>query len=402
MARASKEINTNSRIVIVGAAAGGLACAVALHRNGFSNVSVVESAVSPDELEHAAPINLGANAVRAFKYLGLMDQLLERSWRWAGALLQNKKGKRLGYMDAEEILQRSGFSPITTTRRQMLSVLRSGVPEAWLRYGTEVTSVSEGEGCLTICLQGGGTEEADLVVGANGFYSELREQVMGKTEVRKDGKVSVQALIPAEDAVGVLNFAQDNVFTEIITSRGSIGFGRNTDEDFNVFFNIIEDEVKEALDGESLVRYAKENFSGLDQRIDDILKVISPQNIRVYFPKDRPLSKGWSKGRIVLIGDAAHPCFQYTGLGAAMAIESALVLAHCLKSNKNYQNAFRQFEKVRLPRVKVVNAKSYQAGKMFGMSSPIGSAIRDVVVGLVPAKLAAGPVADIHVKDFMP
>lgn len=402
MARASKEINTNSRIVIVGAAAGGLACAAALHRNGFSNVSVVEKAVSPDELEHAAPINLGANAVRAFKYLGLMDQLLERSWRWAGALLQNKKGRRLGYMDGEEILQRSGFSPITTTRRQMLSVLRSGVPEAWLRYGTEVTSVSEGEDCLTVSLQGGGTEEVDLVVGANGFYSELREQVMGKSEVRKDGKVSVQALLPAEDAAGVLNFARDNVFTEIITSRGSIGFGRNTDEDFNVFFNVIEDEVKEALDGESLVRYAKENFSGLDQRIDGILKVIDSKNIRVYFPKDRPLSKDWSKGRLVLIGDAAHPCFPYTGLGAAMAIESALVLAQCLKINKDYQSAFQQFEKVRLPRVKVVNAKSYQAGKMFGMSSPIGSAIRDVVVGLVPAKLAAGPVADIHVKDFMP
>ncbi len=397
-----KKISTNSRIVIVGAAAGGLACAAALHRHGFSNVSVIDKAAAPEELEHAAPINLGANVVRAFDYLELKDQLLEKSWRWAGARLQNKRGKQLGFMDAEEVLTRSGFSPITTTRRQMLSVLRSAVPQTWLRYGTAVASVSEDADGLTISLDNGSTENADIVVGANGFYSELRTQVMGDTKMRKDGKVSVQALIPADDAAGVLDFAQDNVFTEIITPLGSIGFGRNTDRDFNVFFNVSEDEVRDALDGDSLVRYVREKFPAIDKNIDDILKVIEPGNIRVYFPKDRPLSKGWSKGRIVLIGDAAHPCFQYTGLGAAMAIESGLVLAHCLSTSKNHRNAFREFEKARLPRVKVVHAKSFQAGQMFGLTSPVASAIRDALIGLVPAKLASGPIVDIHAKDFMP
>lgn len=141
---------------------------------------------------------------------------------------------------------------------------------------------------------------------------------MGKTGERKDGKLSVQALIPAADAEGALDFGQDNVFTEIVTTRGSIGFGKNTDQDFNVFFNITEDHVKDSLEAGALVDYARATFAGLDRRVDGILEVIDPANVRLYFPKDRPLSTGWSKGRVVLIGDAAHPCFQYTGLGAAM------------------------------------------------------------------------------------
>jgi|GEM_PF-5742618 len=394
-------IDANSRIVIVGAGAGGLACAAALHMHGFVNVAVLEKAQAPRELEHLAPINLGANVVRAFAYLGLQDQLLERSWRWSGARIQNAKGKQLGYLDGDAIRRRSGFSPITTTRQQMLAVLRSAVPNDWLRYGTELLSVSDSRHGVSLELAGMAPEQADLLIGANGYYSSLRDLVMGKTGERKDGKLSVQALIPAADAEGALDFGQDNVFTEIVTTRGSIGFGKNTDQDFNVFFNITEDHVKDSLEAGALVDYARATFAGLDRRVDGILEVIDPANVRLYFPKDRPLSTGWSKGRVVLIGDAAHPCFQYTGLGAAMAIESALVLANALKTCRGHADAFRRFEKARLPRVKVVNAKSYQGSRLFGLKNALAATLRDLVMGLVPARLAAKPIFDIHAKEFL-
>ncbi len=396
-----RTIDPNSRIVIVGAGAGGLACAAALHMHGFVNVAVLEKAQAPQELEHLAPINLGANVVRAFAYLGLQDQLLERSWRWSGARLQNEKGKQLGYLDGDAIRRCSGFSPITTTRQLMLSVLRSAVPNDWLRYGTELVSLSEGRNRVSLKLAGMESEEADLVVGANGYYSSLREMVMGKTGERKDGKLSVQALIPAADAEGVLDFGRDNVFTEIITTRGSVGFGKNTDRDFNVFFNVTESEVEDTLEADALIDYARTTFTGIDRRVDGILNVIDPANVRLYFPKDRPLSTGWSKGRIVLIGDAAHPCFQYTGLGAAMAIESALVLAQSLKTSNDHTQAFRKFEKIRLPRVKVVNAKSYQGCRVFGMKNALAAGLRDLLMGLVPARIAAKPIFDIHAKEFL-
>ncbi|MEO0829231.1 MAG: FAD-dependent monooxygenase, partial [Pseudomonadota bacterium] len=181
----------------------------------------------------------------------------------------------------------------------------------------------------------------------------------------------------------------------------SIGFGKNTDQDFNVFFNITEDDVKDSLEAGALVDYACAIFTGLDRRVDGILEVIDPANVRLYFPKDRPLSTGWSKGRVVLIGDAAHPCFQYTGLGAAMAIESALVLANALKSCRGHADAFRRFEKARLPRVKVVNAKSYQGSRLFGLKNALAATLRDLVMGLVPARLAAKPIFDIHTKEFL-
>lgn len=402
MGRAKTGPDLNRRIAIIGASAAGLACAAALRQNGFTNVSLYDRAQAPNELEHPAPINLGANVVRAYDRLGLREKLLEHSWRWDGVRLANGNGRQLGFVDGTEILRRSGFSPITTTRKQMLSVLRSAVPEQWLHFGTEVTSVKEGPSGLTVDIKDAPSVQADIVIGADGYYSQLRDQVIGHTKKREDGKISVQALIPAVDGKSVLDFSTDHIFNEIITHRGSVGFGRNTDADFNVFFNVKEEDVRDALDGASLVRYAQDTFTGIDPRIDAICKVVQPEHIRVYFPKDRPLSKGWSKGRIVLIGDAAHPCFQYTGQGAAMAIESALVLAHCMKIKPKHKDAFRLFEKTRLPRIKVVHGESYKGAQAFGLTNPFACAVRDLVMGLLPAKMMSKPITNIHAEDFMP
>ncbi|WP_026479056.1 NAD(P)/FAD-dependent oxidoreductase [Ahrensia sp. 13_GOM-1096m] len=397
----SDRIDPSSRIIIVGAAAAGLSCAAALHKNGFTNVTVVDKASTPNELELAAPINLGANAVRGFDLLGIKDQLESHSWPWKAALIQNRNGKKLAYLDADEINRRSGYRPLTTTRTHMLRTLRSVVPTNWLSYGVEVASVVDREADLLVTYADGREEQADFLVGANGYYSPQRDQVMGKTKARSDGKLSLQALIPAGDSALVGNLSPDNVFTEVVTPKGSIGFGQNSDLDYNIFYNVKKAEVESNLDPEALLAYVTQKFAGIDPRIDQLTQLVKAKDILVYYPKDRPVQTGWSKRRIVLIGDAAHPAFQYTGQGAAMAIESALVLADCLKTDATYSAAFARFEARRLPRLKIVHAESYKGAKVFGLSNPMLCALRDFVMGLVPNAVKTKALMAIHSKDFM-
>ncbi len=397
----STRIEADSRIIIVGAAAAGLSLACALREKGFCNIKLVDKAASAGELDVAAPINLGANVVRAYDVLGLKRQLLAQSWRWAGVQILNAKGKQLVFMDGDKIEKRGGHAAITTTRAHMLQVLRSAVPEGWIEYDVEVASVAERTDHLLVRYTDGREEKADLLIGANGYYSDLRTQVMGPTEARDDGKLSLQALIPSRDGKPQFNIPNTHVFTEFVTTRGSVGFGQNTDNDFNIFYNVIRSDVEGNLDQQVLLDYVKKQFAGIDPRIDQLTNAVDANDILVYYPKDRPLQTGWSKGRIALIGDAAHPAFQYTGQGAAMAMESALVLADSLKTASSYAEAFARFEKRRLPRIKVVHTESYRGANMFGLSNPFLCAIRDTVMRIVPNAIKTKPLVNIHTGDFL-
>jgi len=394
-------MDAETRIIIVGAAAAGLSLACALREKGFYNVKVVEKAGSPTELELEAPINLGANVVRAYDLLDLKNQLLSRSWHWDGVQILNKQGKQLVFMDGHKIAKRCGHQAITTTRAHMLKVLRSSIPEGWIEYGSEVSSVIERTKSLEVTFADGRVEIADILIGANGYYSDLRTQVMGPTEAREDGKLSLQAVIPNIGGKAAVDIPDRNVFTEIITTNGSVGFGQCSENDFNVFFNVIKSDVQDDLNSQVLLDYVIRKFGGIDPRVDQLTNAVEAKNLLIYYPKDRPLQTGWSKGRIVLIGDAAHPAFQYVGQGAAMAMESALVLADSLASASSYSEAFTLFEKRRLPRIKVVHAESFRGSKVFGMSNPTLCFVRDTVMRLVPNVIKTKPLVHIHAGDFL-
>jgi len=395
-------ISKDAKVVIIGAGAAGLTSALSLHQKGFNNVKVYDAATSAENLSVPAPINLGANVSRVYDQLGLLEPLMNAGKRWKSATIRTANGTTLAYMNCEKIHSHCGYWPITTTRANMLNILHQEIPQHWFNYGVNVTEIIDQGDQVKICRDDKQDEYAELVIVANGFYSKFRSQVMGDTKIRRDGNTSIQTLIPADKLSARSLAPLRDSFTEVVCKEGSIGYSMNSEDSLNMFFNIPLSDLRQGSTSEQTLDVIKSKFKYLGSPVREIIAAINSDDLISYEPKDRKISQGWSKGRMVLVGDAAHPAFQYTGQGAAMGMESALVLATMLDTNKPLTQALNDYESHRLQRIKVVHGESYKGKVVFGLSNPALRMVRNLVMSILPKSLMSKPIQKIHTDCFLP
>ncbi len=395
-------ISKDAKIVIIGAGAAGLASALSLHQKGFNNVKILDGASSAEEIAIPAPINLGANVSRVYDQLGLLDSLMTASKKWKSATIRTANGTTLAYMDCVKIHKNCGYWPTTTTRTRMLNILHKAIPQDWFNYGVKVTGLIDQGERVKICSDDKQDEYAELIIVANGFYSKFRSQVMGETQVRRDGKTSIQTLIPANKLHASSLAPLKDSFTEVVCKEGSIGYSMNAKDSLNMFFNISLSDIPQGSNKQKILDLMKAKFNPLGSPVREIIAAINSNDLITLEPKDRKISQGWSKGRMVLVGDAAHPAFQYTGQGAAMGMESALVLATMLDTNKPLTQALNDYESHRLQRIKVVHGESYKGKIVFGLSHPTLRKVRDLAMSILPKSLMSKPIQKIHTDCFLP
>jgi len=398
----SESLSKDAKIIIIGAGAAGSACALSLHHKGFNNIKILEAASTPEQIAIPAPINLGANVSRVFDQLHLLDPLMAVAEKWKSATIRTPSGKTLAFMDCEKIHKICGYWPTTTTRTNMLNILHRAIPNEWFNYNVKVNDLIEQGEKVKVCCNGAADELFDLIIVANGFYSKFRKQVIGGTEVRRDGKVNIQALIPANKISVDSRQLLKGKFTEILCKEGSVGYGMNSKDSLNMFFNIPLIDIDKDLTSEETLDVMKSKFSHLGPPVREIINAINSDDLISLEPKDRKISQGWSKGRIVLVGDAAHPAFQYTGQGAAMGMESALVLATMLDTNRPITQALNDYESHRLKRIKVVHGESYKGRIAFGLSNSALCMMRNLVMSILPKSLMSKSIQKIHTDCFLP
>ncbi len=225
---------------------------------------------------------------------------------------------------------------------------------------------------------------------------------MGDTKIRRDGNTSIQTLIPADKLSARSLAPLRDSFTEVVCKEGSIGYSMNSEDSLNMFFNIPLSDLRQGSTSEQTLDVIKSKFKYLGSPVREIIAAINSDDLISYEPKDRKISQGWSKGRMVLVGDAAHPAFQYTGQGAAMGMESALVLATMLDTNKPLTQALNDYESHRLQRIKVVHGESYKGKVVFGLSNPALRMVRNLVMSILPKSLMSKPIQKIHTDCFLP
>lgn len=176
-----------AKAIIVGGGIGGLAAAVALTRHGW-DVEVLERATMIAEV--GAGLSLWSNALRALDALGLGDQVRERAVEQDSAGIRDSKGHWISRADTEAIRTRFG-SPIMMHRADLLDILRAALPEAALRTGISVTAAHP-DGTVT---HSAGTDEGDLIVGADGLRSVVRRAVVGDITPRYRGYTAWRVII---------------------------------------------------------------------------------------------------------------------------------------------------------------------------------------------------------------
>lgn len=350
------------RIGICGGGVGGLAAAIALRMAGHDPV-VYERAAKFERV--GADINFTPNAVHALDRLGVGEVLrktsAEPTHRISRMWDTGEETSRLPLRGEAE--KRYGAPQLTLHRADFLKALEARIPAAAIRLGRQVTGVVPGgesaDDRSAIRFRDGTEEEADVVVGADGIHSAVRNALWGKDDPRFTGLVSYRAVVPRDAVKDVPNIDAFTKWWGPTPDRQIVTFPLTRGEEIFAFATTAQEGWTEegwTLPGDpDELRSVYADFHpearALLAPVTDVTK--SALHVR------EPMAH-WSKGRATLLGDAAHPMVPFMAQGACMAVEDAVVLARALegKSRADVPAALRSYEAARLERTAAIQRNS--------------------------------------------
>ncbi|MCU9836908.1 FAD-dependent monooxygenase [Ruegeria sp. WL0004] len=353
------------KIVIVGAGIGGLAAALALKARG-ADVSVLEQAEAITEV--GAGIQVSPNGAAVLTALGLQKEFEAASIRCRAVVLAdyNRRGEvlRLDLMRHAHDL-RFAF----VHRADMIDLLADAVRQAGIniRLLQKVDSVEPGSP-PTLRMTSGARISADLIVGADGLHSPARKALNGSSNPFFTGQVAWRATVPND--IGLADEAR--VF--MAPGRHLVCYPLRNGSLVNlVAVQERRDWAAESWshsDDADNLRAAFSDFSDLPMSL--LGRVVDPGLWGLF---RHPVASCWHKGRVTILGDAAHPTLPFMAQGANMALEDAWVLAEELARAPGIEIALEAYQNRRRPRVeRVVAAANGNAWKYHLRSGPVRAA----------------------------
>ena len=346
-------------ISIIGGGLAGLAAANALARFGFE-VEVFEQSRALGEI--GAGISISSQAVKALRGIGLGEKLAAVGNASEGIQTRNMQtGEPLEFRPSPA--SRYGAPHYFVHRADLLNALASGLDPATLHFDYRLTALEEGQSGVTLTFANGVTRQADIVIGADGVHSVIRRALYGDDNPTYTGQSVWRALLKGND-----------VPPEVLEPSGStqwwgpgchlVSYYLRGREVVNVVTQ--EDTDKWVEEGWSIAGDPDEmraSFPNPEPRLKTLLGLVTQCSKWGLFT--RPLTHDWGRGRIQLIGDAAHAMLPNAGQGAAQSFEDAYTLARWLDAERNDPaQALRQFRRIRIPRVHGVQRTSLAAARM--------------------------------------
>lgn len=348
--------NKKLQIAVVGAGMGGLAVAATLRQAGF-DVQVYEQAQRFGRI--GAGIQMMPNSMKVLRKIGIEERL--RAVAFAPYSHLNRDGYT-GEMTRELPMPESlyGALYLCMHRAELHEALASAVPGEIIHLGRKLTGLDQKGGQVTLSFADGSKATADAVVGADGVHSIVRDIIVGPDAPIHRGRIAYRAVFPADLMNG---FDIGRSRTKWWGSDRHIVIYYTTKAKSEVYFVTSVPEPAEWLTKESWsakgdVRELRAAYEGFHQDVRNVLDAC-PDCHKWAILEREPL-RTWSDGRVVLLGDSAHPMTPYMAQGAATSIEDAAVLARCLQAveGDDIEGAFRRYEAHRKPRTSVVQAIS--------------------------------------------
>jgi salicylate hydroxylase len=322
------------RVIVVGAGIGGLAAAAALRRRGFE-VEVYERSERLEEV--GAGIQVGPNAVKVLRALGLEEALRRNvfeptnmvSLDWDDASLRHRVPLKAIASD------RYGAPYFTAHRAHIHGLLREVLPDNVVRLGASCVGAST-KGAVAVARFENGTEvEGDAVIGADGIRSTIRAQLFGAGQPRFTEMMCWRCMVPMEHVptrVGPgdsVDLARGEYFGWIGPNGHVICYPIGKGETLNIFAGHVTDEwVEESWSVQSSQAELLAAYEGWNEALRGMFRHV--HHVYKWGIYDRDPLPQWTKGRVTLLGDAAHPTMPTLAQGGNMAIEDGYVVARTL------------------------------------------------------------------------
>ena len=362
------------KIIIVGAGIGGSALALSLQKAGLDYV-LLEQAVAFEEV--GAGLQLSPNGVRILEWLGLGDDL-------AGFCTAPDSHKFNVWDSGEEVL-RTALGPKVEAlfgapyyhafRPDLLDALTRPLERRRLRLNTAVRAVGQRDGAVWAECADGSIVEGDVLIGADGIHSVVREQIFKPDPPRRSGYVCWRGVV---DARRVAHLDIPTSAYVVMGPRLSFVFyfvsgGRRLNW---VALGQADDEMRESWSQTASREDVLASFDGWYDVPRGVIEATDSMFVTALHDRE-PLA-GWVDGRIAVMGDAAHAMLPYHAQGAVQSIEDAWVLARSLALDSgDAPAALRHFEALRYDRANRIAQHSRNAEAWYHIEDPTEVAARN-------------------------
>ncbi|SDH32716.1 FAD-dependent oxidoreductase [Pseudomonas panipatensis] len=348
-------MNAVSNVLIVGGGIGGLCAAIALRRKGIE-VDLVE--LKTEWTVYGVGIIQQSNVVREMAHLGLLDAYLGAAYAFEDVAIYTTEGVPLARIPGQRLAGPEYPANVGISRRALHKVLSETAIAlgVGVRLGLSVERLEQDASGVAVLFTDGSRGRYGLVVGADGLFSKVRGLLFGdKYQPRFTGQ-----------SVWRYNFPRAAQIDHLANYQGPSGNAGLVPlaDDLMYLFTTSYEPGNPWMDEASLAAELRQRLAGFGGLIGELREQITDSTQVVYKPLEAVfVDEPWYRGRVLLIGDAAHATTPHLGQGAGMAIEDAVVLSEELTAGGSLDEQLRRFMARRFERCKFISDSSLLAGE---------------------------------------
>jgi len=351
-------------VLIVGGGIAGLSTALALAKKGIPS-HVIEQA--PEFKEIGAGIQLGPNVFRMFEYLGLTADMNALAVFPEGLEFRDSiTGATFAVLPIDHRFHEKYRAPYAVIHRaDLLNVIYAACRRfnlIRLTTSKKVTGFEQDANGVTALTESGERFRGAALIGCDGLWSTIRAQLIGDGGPVVSGHIAYRAVIPTPE------WPKEYRINRMILWGGEkthlVHYPLRRGELFNLVVVFHSNRYEEGWDTFGDPTELHERFADKCAAVRTLLGKVNAWKMWVLC--DRPPIKEWSKGRVTLLGDAAHPMLQYLAQGANMAIEDAVCLAEQVTAHGgDYAAAFQKYQALRYLRTARVQLMARVFGQIY-------------------------------------
>lgn len=381
--------------IIIGGGPAGISTALRLQKSNIS-CTIYELRNEPTTLGGA--VGIWSNGLRLIHKLGLHDAVLSRGSSRSDITIRSIEGRVLGKHDLVSWARaQTGFGYVRIKRADLLDVFieevgKVGIP---IHYKKRLISIKDDEGGVTATFADGTTDTADLLLGCDGIHSSVRKLYVDPPQTPEYfGFAGMSAFVPASALSEAVAAQIQGGINATLTPEGMFMAMTCTPEDDEFYWGVSGEvslpETGDAKDGWEVhgkeeVERVKSNLLGmLANAAGDwgatVKQLAENSSVLGFYPVYKlPLGGVWSRGRCLLLGDAAHAMPPHAGQGVSMALEDAFLLSRLLENpNHSLSEVYEKFDKIRRPRINEVAGLATSNAQMRKKTGPWGLWAKEV------------------------
>lgn len=370
------------KALIVGCGIGGPATAMALQKVGIE-AEIFEAYDSSAE-GVGSFLNIASNGLDALRVLGAHRQVMGAGIPTPHMVMWSGTGKRLGTV-ANGMALEDGTVSHTILRSDLYRIIRDEAMsrKIRIRYGKRLTTFEDTGTHVTARFEDGTEATGDLLIAADGVHSRTRTQLAPQAPApRYSGLYSFGGIVKDPDVTG-----EPGVYNMVFGKRAFFGYTVATNGETWWFANLPRQEANlPRQEGDVPTDWKPALVEAFKHDANFSADLIERSPVELGLPiHDLPPIPTWHRGRVVLTGDAAHATSPSSGQGASLAIEDAIVLARCLRDEKDPLAAFEHERRPRVERV-VAYSRTISNSKAAG---PLARVFRDLMMPIFLKRAAS-------------